>query len=83
MVKLFETNLFFNIWTCSKQLIFLAGQLYCVGGYNGGNTLASVERYDLDSWKEVAPMNEARQSLAVVSLNGCLYAIGTVMSFDK
>ncbi|KAH8041731.1 hypothetical protein HPB51_017533 [Rhipicephalus microplus] len=52
------------------------GNLYIIGGYDGTNIIAEVERYcpNSDSWREVAPLNEACFAIAacsVKSLNVC------------
>jgi len=52
--------------------------LYAVGGSNGFENLATVERYDpaMNTWKYCADMKYALTSPAVCSLNGNLYVIG-------
>ncbi len=52
--------------------------MYAVGGSNGFENLATVERYDslMNTWKYCADMKYALTSPAVCSLNGLLYVIG-------
>lgn len=56
----------------------LNGSVYLVGGLAwSGETLSSVERFDLRSsdWRDVASLNIARSRLSVAALNGKLYAL--------
>lgn len=52
--------------------------IYVVGGYNGSQQLASVERYDTerDTWELVAPVHVARSALSLTVLDNKLYALG-------
>ena len=74
---------------CGNALAVCNGSLYALGGFDGTTCLSSVERrkhrfkdyfhslWDFSSqWQNVAPMLTPRFGFAVVSLNGCLYAIG-------
>jgi N-acetylneuraminic acid mutarotase len=69
--------------------VVLDGALYVLGGLGGGGqTLASVERYDPDqdagtltspvsgAWVAVAPMTAARTGFAVAVLGGRIVAVG-------
>ena len=62
----------------SLGVAVLDGMLYAVGGYNGQETLRTVEKYDpaLGQWTMVADMLNARSLLGVAALNGFLYAVG-------
>ncbi len=48
------------------------GRVLVVGGENEGGVLAGAELYDpeLDTWQEVAPMNEARRAFTATRLPG-------------
>jgi len=52
--------------------------LACVGGYDRGECLITVESFDLTSntWSPLKPMLVARGRFAVAEMNGCLYACG-------
>lgn len=51
--------------------------LYVVGGGGFRSNLSSCEAFDGSSWKYVAPMQESRHALAVVSVgNSALYSVG-------
>ncbi|KAG2521004.1 hypothetical protein JM16_006479 [Phytophthora kernoviae] len=54
--------------------------IYAVGGFNGVAHLASVERFNLKTqqWEEMPLLSTGRSGLAVVALNGLVYAIGGV-----
>jgi hypothetical protein len=53
------------------------GKLYVIG-YSGGSCSSVVEAYDpaTNSWSYKSPMPTARCNLAVVALNGLIYALG-------
>ena len=69
---------------CGNALAVCNGSLYALGGYDGTTCLSSVERLEClhsswvfnGPWQYVAPMLIPRLGFAVVSLDGCLYAIG-------
>jgi hypothetical protein len=55
------------------------GRIYAIGGWDGTNTLATVEAYDpnADAWSKVASMPTARDSLVTVTASdGRIFAIG-------
>lgn len=56
----------------------LSQYIYVVGGYDGSQQLASVERYDTerDEWTSCAPVRVARSALSLTVLNHKLYAMG-------
>ena len=55
----------------------LDNKIYVTGGHGGGQTMSSVDCYDLDTntWSQMANMNIARHGHSLVSLHGRLYAI--------
>lgn len=57
----------------------LEHHIYVVGGYNGAQQLASVERYDpeTNTWEFCKPMSIARSALSLAVIDNKLYAIGT------
>ena len=54
------------------------GKIVVAGGWNGSDTLASAEFYDMPNkkWKQVASMKQCRNTPALVSCQGYLYALG-------
>ena len=56
------------------------GKLVVAGGYNGSDTLASAEFYDMsyDKWEQIASLIQNRHSNALVSCRGSLYALGGI-----
>lgn len=56
----------------------IQGELYAVGGYDQGYSLALCEKYSAteNAWKEIASLNNARSNLAVVPMGKSLFAIG-------
>lgn len=56
----------------------LEHHIYVVGGYNGAQQLASVERYDpeTNTWEFCRPMSIARSALSLAVIDNKLYAIG-------
>lgn len=59
--------------------VALAGHVYAVGGSNSHyEAVDTVERYDprAGSWEVLAPLSVARRALAVVDLDGSVYALG-------
>ncbi|RLN56687.1 hypothetical protein BBP00_00007877 [Phytophthora kernoviae] len=69
-----------DIYMCCEQLQMLEHFIYAVGGFNGVAHLASVERFNLKTqqWEEMPLLSTGRSGLAVVALNGLVYAIGGV-----
>ena len=59
---------------CKGYLFTLGGK----GGFLGLETLSSMERLERlhDKWRKVQPMQTPRHSLAAVSYNDMIYAIG-------
>ena len=53
-------------------------QIFVCGGWNGSESLNSVEKYSIetDTWQFVSPMNNSRGCFAIVTLGKHLYAIG-------
>ena len=56
----------------------LNGDIFVAGGLGDSNRLSTVSKYSLrtDTWTEVEAMNERRNALELVTLNGEIYAIG-------
>lgn len=53
------------------------GNVYAIGGGDGGNPVATVEKWDGSSWSSIADMPTAKTSLAAASdADGNVYAIG-------
>lgn len=57
---------------------FFQGELYAIGGYDLGYSLAHCEKYSPREkcWKEIASLSTCRRSLAVVPVGNCLFAMG-------
>ena len=53
-----------KVGRCCHTSIFHENFVYLIGGYNGNQSLASVERYDFltKTWDEMTPMGERRTS---------------------
>ena len=56
----------------------LQGELYAVGGYDLGYSLATCEKYcpGENSWREIASLDTPRRSLALVAMGKRLFALG-------
>lgn len=54
------------------------GELYAIGGYDQGYSLALCEKYSAaeNCWKEITPLNNARSNLTVVPVGKSLFAMG-------
>ena len=61
------------------------GKLYVMGGYDGQNSLSTVERYDpaKNAWEAVAPMSAARDGPAAAVFDGKLYVMGGFEGQDE
>lgn len=62
-------------------MVGIDNKVYVIGGYGGpsnSNCLSSVERYDphTNKWEEVASMQTGRRSLAAISTDRHIFAIG-------
>ncbi|CAG9785222.1 unnamed protein product [Diatraea saccharalis] len=70
-VELVESTKFLGVAALNQYI-------YVVGGYDGTQQLASVERYDTerDVWEHVAPIATARSALSLTVLDNKLYALG-------
>ncbi|KAK2197435.1 bifunctional Kelch-type beta propeller/Kelch repeat type 1/SKP1-BTB-POZ domain superfamily/Potassium channel tetramerization-type BTB domain/BTB-POZ domain [Babesia duncani] len=58
--------------------IVMDNALYCVGGFDGNDVLATVERLDprMKNWSLVAPLTSPRSSCMLAQQNGYIYAMG-------
>lgn len=65
----------FLIVQCQIKIQQFHHCLDACGGYDGSSFLRSVEVYDanLDTWKQVAPMNVKRSRVALTANMGKLY----------
>ncbi len=54
----------------------IADSMYVCGGWNDSATVNSCERFHLEKWTTVTPMKQNRVQLAMVALDGKLFAIG-------
>lgn len=59
-------------------VVFMAGNVYAVGGFNGSLRVRTVDVYDgvKDQWTSIASMQERRSTLGAAVLNDLLYAVG-------
>lgn len=59
-------------------VVFMAGHVYAVGGFNGSLRVRTVDVYDgvKDQWTSIASMQERRSTLGAAVLNDLLYAVG-------
>jgi len=64
--------------SCENTVVSSGVLLACVGGYDRGECLNSVELFDLNTntWSPLKPMLVARGRFAVAEMDGCLYACG-------
>ncbi|XP_053232852.1 kelch-like protein 3 isoform X1 [Podarcis raffonei] len=63
---------------CRAGVVFMAGKVYAVGGFNGSLRVRTVDVYDgvKDLWTSIASMQERRSTLGAAVLNELLYAVG-------
>ncbi|XP_072728185.1 kelch-like protein 3 isoform X3 [Ciconia boyciana] len=63
---------------CRAGVVFMAGNVYAVGGFNGSLRVRTVDVYDgvKDQWMSIASMQERRSTLGAAVLNDLLYAVG-------
>ncbi|KAI1899035.1 hypothetical protein AGOR_G00078540 [Albula goreensis] len=63
---------------CSSGVVFMAGRVYAVGGFNGSLRVRTVDVYDgaRDQWSSIASMQERRSTLGAAVLGDLLYAVG-------
>uniref|UniRef100_A0A7N4NWV9 Kelch-like protein 3 n=1 Tax=Sarcophilus harrisii TaxID=9305 RepID=A0A7N4NWV9_SARHA len=63
---------------CRAGVVFMAGSVYAVGGFNGSLRVRTVDVYDgvKDQWTSIASMQERRSTLGAAVLNDLLYAVG-------
>lgn len=59
-------------------VVFMAGCVYAVGGFNGSLRVRTVDVYDgvKDQWTSIASMQERRSTLGAAVLGDLLYAVG-------
>lgn len=59
-------------------VVFMAGKVYAVGGFNGSLRVRTVDVYDgvKDQWTSIASMQERRSTLGAAVLSELLYAVG-------
>lgn len=64
--------------SCASGVVFMAGHVYAVGGFNGSLRVRTVDVYDgvKDQWTSIASMQERRSTLGAAVLNDLLYAVG-------
>uniref|UniRef100_A0AAX7SML2 Kelch like family member 2 n=1 Tax=Astatotilapia calliptera TaxID=8154 RepID=A0AAX7SML2_ASTCA len=63
---------------CRAGVVYVAGCVYAVGGFNGSLRVRTVDCYDpmMDRWTSVSSMQDRRSTLGASVLNGLLYAVG-------
>nr|UZH44864.1 kelch-like protein [Carassius gibelio]WEX30254.1 Kelch-like protein 3-A [Carassius gibelio] len=63
---------------CHVGVVFMAGKVYAVGGFNGSLRVRTVDVYDglKDQWSSVPSMQERRSTLGAAVLGDLLYAVG-------
>jgi len=77
-----------KVGRCCHTTIFHDNYVYLIGGYNGTNSLNSVERYDFltKTWNDVTSMRERRTScdsvLYVDNVNkeSCIFILGGIQN---
>lgn len=67
-----------NCWISLAGMVYMAGLVFAVGGFNGSLRVRTVDSYDpvKDQWTSVANMRDRRSTLGAAVLNGLLYAVG-------
>ncbi|KAI5105320.1 kelch-like protein 3 isoform X2, partial [Silurus meridionalis] len=62
----------------TTRVVFMAGKVYAVGGFNGSLRVRTVDVYDgvRDQWSAVPSMQERRSTLGAAVLGDLLYAVG-------
>ncbi|KAK2838590.1 hypothetical protein Q7C36_013404 [Tachysurus vachellii] len=63
---------------CRAGVVFMAGKVYAVGGFNGSLRVRTVDVYDgmRDQWSSIPSMQERRSTLGAAVLGDLLYAVG-------
>ncbi|XP_039629856.1 kelch-like protein 3 isoform X2 [Polypterus senegalus] len=63
---------------CRAGVVYMAGHVYAVGGFNGSLRVRTVDVYDgvKDQWTSIASMQERRSTLGAAVLGDLLYAVG-------
>ncbi|KAM6976655.1 kelch-like protein 3 [Aplochiton taeniatus] len=63
---------------CRAGVVFMAGRVYAVGGFNGSLRVRTVDVYDSvrDQWTTIPSMQERRSTLGAAVLADMLYAVG-------
>uniref|UniRef100_A0A9J7ZDQ8 Kelch-like protein 3 n=1 Tax=Cyprinus carpio carpio TaxID=630221 RepID=A0A9J7ZDQ8_CYPCA len=63
---------------CRAGVVYMAGKVYAVGGFNGSLRVRTVDVYDglKDQWSSVPSMQERRSTLGAAVLGDLLYAVG-------
>jgi N-acetylneuraminic acid mutarotase len=58
--------------------VCIEGNVYVVGGYDGGSSLKTVEMYDTSAgqWRALPDMSVARNGCAAVCIDGHVYVVG-------
>jgi len=56
----------------------IGSDVYLAGGFAGGPAVTSAYKLSAGKWQAIAPLRHARGGLALVSLNGKLYALGGI-----
>lgn len=72
--------LWVSLSVCVSHLgvVYMAGKVYAVGGFNGSLRVRTVDVYDglKDQWSSVPSMQERRSTLGAAVLGDLLYAVG-------
>ncbi|XP_036404965.1 kelch-like protein 3 [Megalops cyprinoides] len=63
---------------CRAGVVYMAGRVYAVGGFNGSLRVRTVDVYDgvRDQWSSIPSMQERRSTLGAAVLGDFLYAVG-------
>lgn len=66
------------VCVCCTGVVFMAGKVYAVGGFNGSLRVRTVDVYDgmRDQWSSIPSMQERRSTLGAAVLGDLLYAVG-------
>ncbi|XP_073676575.1 kelch-like protein 3 isoform X2 [Garra rufa] len=68
----------YPLCACHSGVVYMAGKVYAVGGFNGSLRVRTVDVYDgvKDQWSSVPSMQERRSTLGAAVLGDLLYAVG-------
>lgn len=63
----------------TQEIVILDNEMYLIGGYNGVDTLNTIDIYNIrtNRWRTGVSMNIGRLCPSVIVLDGKIYAVNT------